>query len=172
MAARLIAFAALLCGGEVAASWCVWGGAPTDSIRVWYSGFWVFEAGRLHYWLPLLAILLALWTVGWYVLRGHGGLITLWLFTVALGVGLEVLTSVLYWRSARSLHLRDLFQSIWYWNRIPQASDMGWPSFRGYLWDHLIPWAVVLLVGVTLWLFIEHSKRIPKFGTPPTTSTG
>src|SRR3989442_7491564 len=89
--ARVIAFLSLLCGAEVAASRWVWARAPTDSIRVWYSGFWAFEAGRLHYWVPVFASLLALWIVGWYAFRRHGRLIT-WLFAAALGVGLEVAT--------------------------------------------------------------------------------
>ena len=158
MAARCIAFASFLCGAEVAASWWVWGRAPTDSIRVWYSGFWAFEAGRLHYWVPVFASLLVLWIVGWYAFRRHGRLIT-WLFAAALGVGLEVATSVLYWRSSRSSDLRGLFQSLWVWHRVPQASDMGWPSFRVYLWDHLVPWAMVLLVGMTLWVLFEQKAR-------------
>jgi hypothetical protein len=112
MAARFIAFALFLCGAEFAASWWVWGRAPTDSIRVWYSGFWVFEAGRLHYWVPVFSSLLAIWIAGWYALRRHGRSIMWWLFAAALGVGLEVLTSALYWMSARSCYLRNLFQSI------------------------------------------------------------
>lgn len=159
MVARFIAFVSLLCGAEVAASWWVWGRAPTDSIRVWYSSFWVFEAGRMHSWVPLFASLVALWIVVWYALRRHGRLIAWWLFGAALVVGLEVLTSVLYWKSARSSDLRDLFQSIWYWHRVPQASDMGWPSFRIYLWNHLIPWALVLLFGMALWVLFERKAR-------------
>jgi hypothetical protein len=159
MRARFIAFAGFLCGAEVAASRWVWGRAPTDSIRVWYAGFWAFEAGRLHYWVPVFASLLALWIVGWYTFRWHGRLITWWLVAAALGVGLEVATSMLYWRSVRASDLRNLFQGIWYWHRVPQASDMGWPSFRVYLWDHLVPWAAVLLVGMTLWVLFEQKAR-------------
>ena len=169
MATRFIAFASFLCGAEVAASWWVWGRAPTDSIRVWYSGFWAFEAGRLHYWAPVFASLSVLWSVGWYALRRHGRLITWWLVGAALGVGLEVLTSVLYWRSVRSSALRDLYQSTWYSNRVPRASDLGLPSFRGYLWAHLVPWAMVLLLGMTLGVLYEqkagNARRITLQGT-------
>ena len=157
--ARVIAFLSLLVSAEVAASWWIWGRAPSDSIRVWYSGFWVFEAGRLDYWVPVAASLLAVWIVAWYALRRHGRLVTWWLSGAALAVVLEALTSMLYWRSAQSSELRDLFQSIWYWHRVPQASDMGWPSFRIYLWSHLIPWAVVLLLGMTVWVFFEQKAR-------------
>ena len=158
MKPRLIAFASLLFVAEVAASWWVWGRAPTDSLRVWYPGFWAFEAGRLHYWIPVFGSLLALCIVARYTLRRDGRWITSWPFAAALAVGLEVLTSVLYWRSARSSALRDTFQSIWYWHRVPQASDLGWPSFRIYLWAHLIPWAVVLLLGMILWVLFEHRR--------------
>jgi hypothetical protein len=168
MAARFIAFASFLFGAEVVASWWVWGRAPTDSIRVRYSGFWVFEAGRLHYWVPVLASLLVLWIVGWYALRRHDHskgvqqkyLIAWWLFVAALAVVSEVLTSALYWRSAQSSDLRSLFQSNWYWHRAPQASDMGWPSFQGYLWGHLAPWPVFLLLGLAVWYFWRRRRGI------------
>src|SRR2546426_2552291 len=112
--ARVIAFLSLLCGAEVAASWWVWARAPTDSIRVWYSGFWVFEAGRLHYWIPVFAAVVALWIVAWYLLRWYGRtkgiqgnhqrryLIAWWLLGAASAVGLGRFTSALYLRSARS----------------------------------------------------------------------
>jgi hypothetical protein len=159
MAARFIAFASFLCGAEVAASWWVWGRAPTDTVRVWYSGYWAFEVGRLHYWLPVFASVLTLWIVLWYAFLHHARPLTRWLFAAMLGVGLEVVTSALYWKSARSSDIRGLYQSLWRWNRVPQASEMGWPSFRIYLWDHLVPWAAVVLVGMTLWVLIEHRAR-------------
>ncbi len=162
MAARLIAFGSLLCAAEVAASWWVWGTIPTDTIKDRYAGFWAFEAGRLHFWVPIAAsLLLPLLIVAWYARRRHDhakgiqhrSFIRWWLFVAALGVGSEVLTSALYWRSARSSDLRTLFQSVWYWQRVPQATDMGWPSFRGYLWAHLAPWTVFLLLGLAVWYF-------------------
>jgi hypothetical protein len=159
MTAKLIVLGSLLCSAEIAGSWWVWGSAPTDSIRVWYADFWAFEAGRLHYWLPVFAAVLAIWGVSCYALRRHHRFIMWWLYAATLGLGLEVLTSLLYWRSARSSDLRNLFQSIWNWHRVPQATDLGWPSFRAYLWDHLIPWAAVLLLGITLWLHFEHKAR-------------
>lgn len=157
MAARFVAFALLLFGAEVAASFCIWNRAPTDSIRVWYSGFWVFEVGRLHYWFPLLASVVALWVVARYAL-GHNGLVAWSLFAAALTLGLEVLTSVVYWRSARAADLRDLFQSIWYLHRVPRASDMGWPSFQIYLWNHFVPWALILLLGTVLLALLSKTR--------------
>jgi hypothetical protein len=166
MVARFIALASLLCGAEVAASWGVWGRAPTDTIRDWYAGFWAFEAGRLHYWVPVFASLLTVWIVAWYALRPHDHAQGIqrrylwWLFVAASGVGSEVLASALYWRSARSSDLRSLFESTWYWDRVPQASDMGWPSFQGYLWAHLAPWTVFLLLGLGGWSFWRRWRGI------------
>jgi hypothetical protein len=162
--ARVIAFLLLLFSAELAASWWIWGRAPTDSIRVWYSGFIVFEAGRMRYWVPLFAGLAVLWIAAWYLFRRNGHLTAWQLLGAGLAVALEVLTSVLYWGSARSSDLRGLFQSIWAWHRVPQARDLGWPSFRIYLWNHLIPWAVVLIIGISIWLF----KRGNETETPET----
>jgi len=156
MAARLITFASLLFGAEVAASWWVWGRTPTDTIRVWYSGYWAFEVGRMHYWVPVFASVLALWSVIWYALLRRGRPITRWLFSGACGVALEVVSSVLYWRSPQSSSLRGLYQSVWVWNRVQQASERGLPSFRVYLWDHLVPWTIVVLVGVAVWVLFQR----------------
>lgn len=145
-------FLSLLFSAEVAASWWIWGRAPSDSIGVEYRRFWAFEASRLHYWLLVCASLVTLWIVSWYALRRHVHFMTSWPLAVVLGIGLEVLTSLLYWGSADASHLRSFFQSGWWWDRVPQASDLGWPSFRIYLWAHLVPWAVVLLLGMILWL--------------------
>lgn len=172
MSARFVAFASFLCAAEVVASWWIWGRTPTDTIRVWYSGFWAFEAGRLHYWLPVFASLLALWVVVWYAFLRHGRPITWWLFGGAVGVGLEVATSVLYWRNPGSSDLRGLYQGLWVWHRVPQASDMGWPSFRVYLWDHLVPWAIILVLGMILWVLFEQKVRNTKPIALPGTRNG
>jgi len=155
---RTLAYLLLLFSAEVAASWWIWGRAPADSLRVWYSGFWAFEAGRLRSWIPVLVLFLLMSIVAWFLLRRSAGLIVGWLFGATLTIGLEVLTSLLYWKSSQSSDLRSLFQSIWYWHRIPQASDLGWPSFRIYLRCHLTPWALVLLFGVMLLLLVGRSR--------------
>src|SRR5215470_16914112 len=46
-----------------------------------------------------------------------------------LAVAVEFLTLVSYWKSASSVHVRELYESTWYWNRVPRPSDIGWPSF-------------------------------------------
>lgn len=159
MTARLTAFASCLFGAEIAASWWIWNRTPTDTIRVWYSGFWPFEVGRLHYWVPAFACTLVLWMVAWYALLRKGRPATQWLFTAVLAAGLEVVTSVLYWKGPQSSSIRGLYQSVWAWNRVPQANEMGWPSLRIYLGDHLVPWAVMLvLVGIYLW-YLGHRKH-------------
>jgi hypothetical protein len=167
MKPRMIALALVLFSAEIVASWWVWGRTPTDTIRVWYSGFWPFEAGRLHYWLPVFAAVLAIWIMVWYALLRHGRPLTQWLFTAVTGVVLEVVTSVLYWRSPQSSDMRGLYQTVWRWHRVPQANERGWPSFRIYLWDHIVPWAVVFLLGMTLWIFIEHRAKGATRAAPP-----
>ena len=168
MTARFIALASLLFGAEIVGSWWVWSRTPTDTIRVWYSGFWPFEAGRLHYWFPVSATVLVLWIVVWYAfLRGRP--LMQWLFTAVLGAGLEVVTSVLYWRSPRSSNIRGLYESVWVWNRVPQANEMGWPSFRVYLGDHLVPWIVVLVIfSLPVWYlrYRKHHSGAVVQGTP------
>lgn len=159
MRVRLTIFVLVLFGAELAASWWIWGRAPADSLGVWYSGFWAFEAGRLHYWILLFVLFLTLGGLVWYALRQHIGLTIWWLIGSALAIGLEVLTSILYWRSDESSDLRGLFQSIWFWHRVPQASEMGWPSFRIYMWNHFFPWAGALLIGITLWLMFEQRTK-------------
>ena len=37
---------------------------------------------------------------------------------------------------------------------------MGWPSFRLYLWDHIFPWTVILLIGLALWGFARERREI------------
>ena len=157
---RLIAIALLLFGAEVAASWWVWDRTPTDTVRVWYPGFWAFETGRLRCWVTVLALVLTLWIALWYPLLRRGRALAGWLFAAGLGVGLEVATSLLYWRSPQSSDIRGLYQSAWSWHRVPEPSDMGWPSFRLYLWDHIFPWTVILLIGLALWGFARERREI------------
>lgn len=159
MTARFIGLVSFLFGAEVAASWWVWGGAPTDSIGVWYSGFWVFEADRLHYWGLLFAPLLLLWVVLSRSLLRHSRPIVWWVCAAALGIGLELTSSVLYWRSPRSSDLRGLYQSLWMVNRFPQASNIESTGFRVYLGEHLVAWAIFLIVAMTLFVFFEKKWR-------------
>jgi hypothetical protein len=172
MAARLLALVALLFGAEVVASWWIWTEAPTDSIRVRYSSFEVFERDRLVGWIIVFAsVLIVLFFLRLLALRKRGiedarenlnvfsDPIPFWTVGLVAAISLEVFTSVLYWKSSTSLHLRRLYESVWYWNRVPQPSDIGWPSFRIYMWQHFVPWAIILLLGLTLWHLLSRRKK-------------
>jgi hypothetical protein len=148
---------------EIAGSWWIWTDAPTDTIRVQYHRFWDFELERLHGWTSIFGFLIAGWVVI-HCLRRHQvsskdlsekyrrqRLIVLWIATITSGLLLEVLSSVVYWKNPSSVHIHYLYESAWYWGRVPTSRDLGWPSFRGYLCDHFIPWLVVLFCAVTLW---------------------
>jgi hypothetical protein len=151
MLLRFFASLFSLFGAELTASWWIWARSPSDSLRAWYAGFWNFETGRLYCWVPTFAVAAILWLAAWRLSershdRGgtqHGNqknrVFRAWVLSAILSLLLETLTSGLYWRSSKSADLRDLFQSSWYLHRVPQASDLGWPSFRGYLYSHLLP---------------------------------
>jgi hypothetical protein len=151
MALKLIRCASLLIGAEGLASWSIWGLAPTDTLRVWYPSFWAFELGRLRYWIPMLVLAALLWGLGWSGLHRRIGRVLSWVLSGAVAVATEIGTSIWYWKSSASVYVRGLYESAWYWNRVPEASDLGWPSFRGYMLAHLVRWAVVLLLGWIAW---------------------
>jgi len=154
-----VALLMLFTGAEVFASGCIWSEAPTDTLRVLYAGFWHFESGRLPYWIPVLISSGLLWGVCWYGLRLGRHRAFAWIFGGGLAAATEISTSALYWRSAASEYVRNLYESGWYWHRVPQANDLGLPSFRGYLWSHLVPWAVVLLLGLVTWHLWHKRKK-------------
>jgi hypothetical protein len=137
----------LLCFlAEVVPSWRVWRSTPYDSLRVGYPDFAMFEAGRLQFWaLMLVMIGLTGAAMTWLANRDsrlsgskeNAKAKRLWLRRspyLASAIALEIGTSVLYWN----------------WNRA-----VGWPSFRPsfriYLWEHLLPWAIVVSLGLFLW---------------------
>lgn len=154
-----VAFLALVTGAEVFASGYIWSEAPTDTLRVLYPGFWHFESARLIYWIPVLISAALLWCVCWYALRAARQRVFAWVLGGGLALATEISTSTLYWKSAASGYVRGLYESAWYWNRVPQADDLGWPSFRGYLWSHLVPWAVVLLLGIVAWHLWQRRRE-------------
>lgn len=173
MAARILAFTVLLFSAEVIASWWIWAEAPTDSIRVFYSNFQVFELERLGGWITVFVSGLTLLLLPWILTsrkrdieNARGGLnvfrdpIVFWTVGLIAAVFGEVLTSIVFWVSSTSLHIRRLYESVWYWNRVPQSSDIGWPSFRVYMWQHFVPWAIVLLLGLTIWHFLRRRKNM------------
>lgn len=158
MALRLIRCTVLLIGAEGLASWSIWGLAPTDTLRVWYPTFWAFELGRLRYWMPVLALAGLLWGLVWYGLHRRIGRMLAWVLSGAVAVAVEMGTSTWYWKSPASIYIRGLYESGWYWNRVPQAGDLGWPSFRGYMLAHLVRWAVVLALGLVAW-YLWNKRR-------------
>jgi hypothetical protein len=138
----------LLCFlAEVASSWTVWRSSPYDTLRAGYTGFAKFEAGRLQFWtLMLVMIGLIGLAMTWLAKRDNrlsgskenAKTKRLWLRSslyLASAIALEIGASVLYW----------------YWSRARRPEEFGWPIFRFYLWEHLLPWAVVISLGLFLW---------------------
>jgi hypothetical protein len=169
--ADLMRFLSVILAAEIVSSWRLWGGAPTDTIRISYSGFWNYESGRLFYWAPLLLLCILLWfLIARAVMRprshanagqGYRSITSGWFWIPAFGIALalEISTTVLYWKSAASMHVRNLYESIWYWHRIPQSSDLGWPSLEGYLLDHLVIWFIMFLFSAALWYYLRRAAR-------------
>ncbi len=151
---------------ELAASWWLWARAPTDTIRVIYSGFWSYEAERLFCWVILSPICLVIGLILWRALsafRNRSGRLFR-LFPAGVGPimasALELSTSVWYWSAQSSRPMRDLYGSIWYWHRVPQPGDQGWPSLRGYIGDHALAWCIALLmVQGVLWVALKKWQR-------------
>jgi hypothetical protein len=156
MRTRLAAFVSFLFIAEVVASWWVWGGAPTDTIRVRYSDYWAFEAGRLRYWIPIVLTALVVLGIPVYARVRSRGQFARLLLAAVLGLVTELATTFLYWRSPGSSVIRGLYQSIWVGNRLPHSRELGWLSFRVYLCDHLVPWALALFVAVIAWVFFDR----------------
>jgi hypothetical protein len=153
VAKRSIIFSLFVLVAELMASWWLWRGAPTDTLRVSYPGFWRYEVGRLLCWSVLSLLCAVIWLI--VSLGMHGGarkeVKVALLVGLLLACALEVSTSMLYWNSRSSLPVRDLYGSVWYWHRVPQSSDQGWPSLKGYLWDPALAWAVLILIPQALW---------------------
>jgi hypothetical protein len=160
LAIKLLATSLLLLGAEVLASGWLWARAPVDTLRVWYPTFWGFERGRLYYWTIAFACSALLGAFIWYALQRRVATVAMKLVAAALAMTVEGSTSVWHWKSAASVRVRGLYESIWYWNRVPLPADLGWPSFWGYLWAHLVPWAALLLCAVA-WYSWSRTRRVP-----------
>ena len=122
--------------------------SPTDTEA--YSGFLPYEAWRAFCWIPLAlsGCLLLKWM---YVrVSGDSDAALAFALTSAIGVSIETLTSFCHWKSPHSRGVRALYESAWYWHRVPRPGDYGWPSFKGYLLDHFIPWAILFLAGLII----------------------
>jgi len=167
MTIRFISLGFFLSLAEATGSWWIWARSPSDSVRVWYSDFWAFEASRLHFWVLAFASVMLLTIAAWYCFRrwsdNHNkaqGSTVWWLPSMVIAVGLEVSVSRLYWMSSKSFCIRSLYQSIWYWHRVPQPSDLGWPSFLGYMFAHFFPWAIMMLLCQVAW-HLWHRRKKP-----------
>jgi hypothetical protein len=149
--------------------------APLDGPTEMYSGFLGYEAWRALCWAPLAAIIALLSAfVGQKLAFRKGGLasrnsspLRFLISATAIGLSVETLTSICYWKSPHSRGVRALYQSVWYWHRVPRQSDFGWPSFRGYYVDHLIPWAMLFLTGLIAW-FMWTKRRQSDANKPAT----
>ncbi len=155
----------VLCAAELFASWWLWARFPTDSVRVWFSGYWSYEVVRFGIWLAVLTAEFAA-LVMYRCKKGrdaneynpiHG--FRRWVSALCGGFVLESTTSCLYWLTPRSTPIRDIYQSDWYWDRVPRATDLGWPSLVGYWRDHAIAWAVVVILGSLIWFACSKLRR-------------
>src|SRR5271157_2066432 len=104
MIVRSIVFLLLTLIAELTASWQVWGGAPTDTLRVAYPGFWSYEVGRVLCWAILSTICLAVGLIMWrsssWAIRNKSEqrFSLLQVGTAQLlALTLEISTSVWYW---------------------------------------------------------------------------
>jgi hypothetical protein len=144
-----------------------------------HAGSLNYIAVRLLIWLPLVVLL----GIPWFLIerrfrsstdqskaedgkprRQPQSAVLLLLF--GAGFAIETLTDLLYWHSSFSTGLRTLYESVWYWHRVPAPNDYGWPSFRGYWLDHLTPWVVILLIGLSAWYI--WNRRQPRQPDTPT----
>jgi len=144
---RVLSWLLLCFIAEVVSSWRVWYSFPNDNLRVGYPGFAEFEAGRLQFWVLMLVMIgLTGSAMTWLANRDsrssgskeNAKAKRLWLrrsLYLVSAIALETGTSVVYW----------------YWNRSRMPEIFGWPIFRFYLWGHLLPWAVVVSLGLFLW---------------------
>jgi hypothetical protein len=148
---KFVGFFLVVLFAEVGASLLLPLLGPTDSpIEAYYSGLFDYEAWRALCWIPT-AVLIALL----YVFleqrpgrpTGSSGPARLFSLALVCGLGVETLTSTCYWKSPHSKGVRALYESVWYWHRVPRQTDYGWPSFRGYFLDHLILWGIIFIIG-------------------------
>ncbi len=146
---RVLCWTLLCFIAEVVSSWRVWYSSPDDNIRLGYPSFAEFETGRLQFWVPILVLIgLTGLAMTWLAKRDNrlfgskenAKAERLWLrrsLYLVAAIALEIGTTVVYW--------------YWYWNRVRLPEYFGWTIFRSYLWGHLLPWAVVLSLGLFLW---------------------
>jgi hypothetical protein len=113
---------------------------PSDT----YIGVGNYELGRMLYWLPLIGLALVFvssFEAKFLMLQASEKTRKLFLHFVALAalaLCVEALTSFGYWwHSSHSGPVRALYESVWYWERVPRPSDYGWRILRVILWTIL-----------------------------------
>jgi len=125
-----------------------------------------YELGRMLYWLPLIGlglVFVSTFEAKFQMLQSTEKTRKRFLHFVALAAlafCMEALTSLGYWWcSPHSGPVRALYESVWYWERVPRPSDYGWRSFAGYFVDHLRPWTAVMIFGLGAWYL--RTKKAP-----------
>jgi hypothetical protein len=182
MKLQLLRYFSALLAAEIGSSLWLLLRSPADGPIYDYHSFLDYEAVRLLCWASLVAVAGILWLLA---NRGLGFTgpsnrannetskiarrPVLLVSYLALGLAIETLTSVLYWRTPKSEGVRNLYQSIWYWHRVPGQSDYGWPSSMGYLADHLTSWAVFFLAGLAA-CYVLNKKRMTSGESLPLSS--
>jgi hypothetical protein len=160
---------------EIGASFWLLLVAPADGPTEVYSGFLNYEAWRALCWIASIGLTSLLYSFlpqripfpegGRAV--GKSNPLLFFISASALGFSIETLTSICYWKSPHSRGVRALYQSIWYWHRVPRPNDYGLPSFKAYFVDHLIPWAIIFLAGLIAWPIWNRRRRQSAY-TPTT----
>jgi hypothetical protein len=158
-------FLLALCA-EVMASLLLLLTLPTDSpIETYYSNFFDYEAWRIVWWTPLTVVIVYLYGFIKPMItaasnkRSTSRLLHLTGARLASGLAIESLTSVCFWRGSHSKGIRALYESVWYWHRVPRPSDYGWRSFRGYFIEHLILWLIAFGMGLLAWLVLSRTRN-------------
>jgi hypothetical protein len=170
MIRRFVVFSFVLWIGELVASWYVWATVPSDTLQVWYPSFWMYEFPRFCYWTVAFSCSALLWFV---ILYGFPRFLrspqrnasrsklprTSTMFPAVLGlclaVGIEISTSIIFWRHAPP-YAQCPYYSLWDVHLIPYWAHTGGQSFKGYAWDHLTYWLIVL----TLCLCVRFCWRM------------
>ena len=152
-------FVLVFAAETLASLWCL-SRLPFDT----FIGVGDYELGRMLYWLPLMGlaiVFVSTFRAKFQVLKaGQNWRQRLLHFAAmaALAFGVEALTSIGYWwHSPHSYRVRALYESVWYWHRVPRQSDYGWPSFPRYFVDHLMPWTAIILIELSAW-YLKTSK--------------
>ncbi|MGB6691290.1 MAG: hypothetical protein WBE76_25940 [Terracidiphilus sp.] len=142
---RWVAVLLTLAISEVSGSFCAWHGTPTD-----WSGpplhFWNYEFWRLAFWIPLAGGAFAIVLAIWHFLPGIRRCSVVMPLALVFALGVEWITSLSYWRALT----------------IQQASFLGWPSEFYYIREHLLCWAISLLLAAAALLFWIRRKSVDR----------